>query len=184
MEMRSPVAQCQRAADWTLAWMVEQMFAFFFFFFKFKLAQKFGSGASSAARTLPWTPALLTPTWCVHVSGCYCINYLKYGAAFILCASCTELSVCACNSGEPEKKDLTSFSNALPAFCSWSVFLPKFFTCIQTMNLHLTEDWSAVPDVRQHYLWCMWLSFVFDLAQGRRMWVDLDGTLSHLPRHS
>lgn len=88
---------------------------FFSFFFKFKLAQKFGSRASSAARTLPWTPALLTPTWCVHVSGCYCVNYLKYGAAFILCASCAELGVCACESGEPEK-DLTSFSGALPAF--------------------------------------------------------------------
>lgn len=60
MEMRCLVALCQGAADWTLAWMVQQMFADFFFFL-FKWTQNIGSGAKSAGGTLQWTPAPLTP---------------------------------------------------------------------------------------------------------------------------
>lgn len=77
----------------------------------------------------------------------------------------------------------SSFMSAIPARC---VLFPKakFSTFSQTMNLNLSRGRAALPDIRQNYLWGTWLSLAFDLSQGHRMWVDLDGTLSHLPHHS
>lgn len=93
---------------------------------------------------------------------------------------------------ENRKLDLAAVSIVLVGMWGMSALcvFPKAkfstfsLTFSQTTNLKPSGGRAAQPGITQRYLWCTWLSSVFDLLQGHRMWVDLDGTLSLLPRHS
>lgn len=140
MEMRCTVAPCQGVADWTLAWMVQQMFAVFF---KFKLAQNIVLEAQGAERARQWTPALLTPhDHYVHMFGCDCINHHKYKTGFTACAICICLTVCADDPREHEKREQNvRFSRLLVIIFSRStVCLFSWKQSFSLLVLHLVEQ--------------------------------------------
>lgn len=103
MEMRCTVALCQRAADWTLAWMVQQMFADFFI----QISPEYWLGSQGCRESSAVDTCSINPTWCVHVFGCDCMNYHKYEMEFSVsvCAICVFLCVCACGPGEHENRE-------------------------------------------------------------------------------
>lgn len=75
VEMRCAVALCQRAADWTLASTVQQMFADFFFI---QMSPEYWLGSQECRESSAVDTCSINPTWCVHVFGCDCMNYHKY----------------------------------------------------------------------------------------------------------
>lgn len=154
MEMRCTVALCQRAADWTLAWMVQQMFAnFSLSFFKIQISPEYWLRSRGWRESAAVDDCSINPTWCVHVFQFDCMNYHKYVIEFTVCYLC--LSVSACEPGGLEignrKLHLVVFSNLLVVIWGESamfVYLKAKFsssslTFAQTMNLNLSGGRAA-----------------------------------------
>lgn len=121
MEMRCLVALCQRGADWTLAWMVQQMFADFFI----QISLEYWLTSQGCRERSAVDTCSINPTWCVHVFGCYCMNYHKYESGFSECAIFVFASVSVHAAQESLKienrqVDLAAFSILLVVFWGMS----------------------------------------------------------------
>lgn len=114
------------------------------------------------------------PSSCVRVFGEDCTNYHDYPSVWI------------CGSGEYENREqkvCTSFNVFMLPMSAWCVFTPKakLSTFSPIMNLNLSRLLSlTLHNIINGVYGCRWCF----TSQCHRMWVDLDGTLSHLPGYS
>lgn len=90
MEMRCRVARSQEAADWTLAWMVQQMFADFF---KIQISPEYWLKGHGCRRSSSEDTCSINPTWCAHVFGRVRVNESKQEMEYSVCSKCASVCV-------------------------------------------------------------------------------------------